>query len=267
MRLSLVLALALVLCACGGRQSPAPSDALSDPIDVIEGTLDRLAVLDAARLRAELEYYGDEGRARVDQIVLAREPGDVRIETLSPFGTTLTVFVVNAESLRYWDLQSEEFVVGAPTPEHIGLFIPFALSAADVVRVLLGAPPYDRIASSPDEYTMEWDSRRDAYRLRLPLASSQGELSVWVTHGTFTLVAARETDGEGRTVFEIRAGRFERERVGEQVLEVPRRIEFEMPREGIDISLDVTSSQWNPELVDALFELREPRGVEVQELR
>lgn len=262
-----LLALTMVtLSACGGPQRAAPPDALDDPALVLEGTLDRLSLLDAARLRAELEYYGRDGRARVEQVVLVREPGDVRIETLSPFGTTLTVFTLSGDALQFWDLQAERFIVGASRPEHIGLFIPFALSAADVVRVLLGAPPLDRVAPDPDRYTLSWDARRAAYRLRMPLAEGDGELSVWVKHETYTLVAAREVDGEGRVVFELRAGRFERERVGDAVIEVPGRLEFEMPREGVDISLDLTAAEWNPSLVDALFELREPRGVTVEVL-
>ena len=79
MRASLLALTIVTLAACGGPQRAAPPDALDDPALVLEGTLDRLSLLDAARLRAELEYYGRDGRARVCLLYTSPSPRDATL--------------------------------------------------------------------------------------------------------------------------------------------------------------------------------------------
>lgn len=261
--LSASLLFATLLIACGGRQTPPPADALTDPVILFEAVLNRLEVVETARLRATLEYYGDSGRVRVEQIVLARQPGDVRIETLSPFGPTLAVFVVNASTLSFYDTQAEEFYTGMPSRENISRLLPLRLTQDDIVRVLLGAPPLDAVDPDPHTYTMEWDAGRGAYRLRMPLSDGEGSLDVWIRHGTWTMTAAQRGGQDG---FQLLTGRLERHEVDGFSTEMPQRIEFEMPEQDVDISLDVERIELNPTLVDALFELRAPRSATVIDL-
>ena len=255
-----LLLMGLLLLACGGRQTPPPSDALRDPIEVFEATLDRFEAMSSLRMRATLEYFGDDGRVRVDQVVLARRSGDVRMETISPFGTTLSVFTMNADALVLYDLQASEYVTGAPNTANIARLIPFPLSASDLVRVLFGAPPLDAVDPDPDTYEMAWDARRGGYRLLLPLAAGDGALEVWIAHGSWTMTAARMTV-EGEIVFDLRSGRPMTVTGTTITTEMPRRIEFEMPGDGIDVTLDTESVSLDPALVDALFHVPVPRGV------
>lgn len=265
-RLATLATLAAFVVACGGRQTPAPDDAFDAPIDVFEATLDRYEALSSVRLRATLEYWGEEGRVRVDQVVLARRPGDVRVETISPFGTTLTVFATNADELVYYDLQANEFVRGRPELDHISRFLPFHLTAQDIVRVLLGAPPLDAVDPDPDTYAMEWDARRAAYRLTMPLSDDAGTLRVWIDHGSWTMVAARMTDAEGDRIFDLRSGNAEPVQGATIRTQMPTRIEFEMPGEDVDIALDVERVELDPTLPDALFTVPTPRAATTFEL-
>ena len=257
--LSLAL-LALLMLACGARQTPPPSDALDDPVAVFEATLDRFEAMSSLRMRATLEYFGEDGRVRVDQVVLARRPGDVRMETISPFGTTLSVFTMNTDALVLYDLQASDYVTGTPSTTNIARLIPFPLSAADLVRVLFGAPPLDAVDPDPHQYTMAWDARRGGYRLHMPLADDAGSLEVWIAHGSWTMTAARMTR-DGDVVFDLRSGRPMTVTGTEITTEMPRRIEFEMPMESIDVTLDTESVVLDPPLVDALFTVPVPRGV------
>ncbi|MFT4705018.1 MAG: outer membrane lipoprotein-sorting protein [Bradymonadia bacterium] len=251
------------LVACGGRQTPPPADAVEDPVVLFEAVLSRLEAVESARLRATLEYYGDSGRVRVEQVVLARQPGDVRIETLSPFGPTLAVFVANDSMLSFYDAQAEDFYTGAPSQANIARLLPMRLTQGDIVRVLLGAPPLDAVNGDPHTYTVEWDRERAAYHMRMPLADGTGDLQVWIRHGTWTMTAAERG---GRDGFLLLTGRLETHDVDGFETEMPQRIEFEMPEQDVDISLDVERIELNPTLSDALFELRAPRSATVIDL-
>ena len=257
--------LAFALLACGGRQTPAPADALTDPVDLLEAMLTRLESIESTRMRATLEYYGDGGRARVEQAVLARSPNLLRIETLSPFGTSLAVFMSDGEALTFYDLQGQTYMTGPPSPQNIARFVPFWMSADDLVRVLFGGPPLDAATPDSDEYTLEWDRREGAYRMTLPIHSG-GELILKVQHGSWTVSGATQFNTDGDQVFELRTGDFQSVAVDGFETTMPRRLRFIMETEDIDISLDVESIDMNVMLADPLFQLAPPPGVEVVHL-
>ncbi len=256
-----LLALSVVV-GCGGRQTPAPTDALTDPVELLEAMLTRLDTIESTRMRATLEYYGDGGRARVDQAVLARAPNLLRIETLSPFGTSLSVFMSDGETLTFYDLQEQTYMSGSPSTGNIARFVPFRMSADDLVRILFGGPPLDAAVSDSDQYTLEWDRRAGTYRMVLPIAAG-GELVLLVQHTTWTVSGATQYDEEGDRVFELRTGDFDAVDVDGFQTTMPRRLRFIMESEDIDISLDVESIDMNVFLADPLFQLAPPPGVEV----
>ena len=256
---------AVFVVACGGRQTPAPPDAVEDPIVLYEAMLDRLETLDTTRMRAVLEYYGEGGRARVRQVVLAGKPDRLRIETLSPFDTTLNVFIVGDGMLVYYDLQSGEYVSGASTRENVARFVPFWMTAEDLVRVLLGGPPLDAASGDLDDFVLAWDRREGAYRLTVPLADG-GALDLLVAHETWTLAGAELRDAAGDALFELRAGNFETVELAEGATTMPTRLRFVMPSERVDISLDIERVELNVDLPDALFRLEPPPGATRSEL-
>lgn len=254
--------LAVLLGACGGRQTPSPDGALTDPVELLEAMLTRLESIESSRMRATLEYYGDRGRARVEQAVLARTPNLLRVETLSPFGTSLSVFMSDGETLTFYDLQEQSYISGAPTPANIARFVPFWMTGADLVRVLFGGPPLDSAVADADTYTLEWDRRAGDYRMTLPVESG-GHLVLHVRHGSWVVSGAERRDADGDPVFELRTGDFERVSLGDSETTMPRRLRFIMEGEDIDISLDVDSIAMNVALGDALFQLAPPPGAEV----
>lgn len=253
-------ALALVVAACGGRPVPPPA---GDPLDAdaLQACIaDRLDAIESVRVRATLEYYGDDGRARIRQALVAQAPADVRMEAISPFDTTLSVLVLRDGGLRFYDLQNEQFVVGRAVPEHIGRLIPLWLTAEDIVRVMLGAPPLD--AASPTEAgEVSWDGSAGAWRWRMSGVTG-GELDVWVRHERCTFAGAHARDAAGTTTWELRTGSYETRDVDGTPIELPTRYRFLLPAERIDISLEVERRTLNPDLPEELFELAEPRGVE-----
>lgn len=256
-----LLALTLLASACGGRQTPAPADELTDPVELLEAMLTRLEAIESARMRATLEYYGDGGRARVQQAVLARTPNLLRIETLSPFDTSLAVFMVDGQTLTYYDLQAQTYMSGAPTPSNVARFVPFYMTAEDLVRVLFGGPPLDAASTDADEYTLGWDRSAGAYRMVLPLTAG-GELVLHVQHETWTVSGAAQYDSDGDPIFELRTGDFTTIEAEGLVTTMPQRLRFIMEGEDIDISLDVERIDMNVALPDALFQLAPPPGVE-----
>ncbi len=262
----LLFALTALTAACGARRVAPPDDALTDPAELFGIVAARGEGLDTVRYRATLEYYGDGGRVRIRQAVLARQPTDVRIETISPANTSLAVLVLNADELLYYDVSSELFIVGEPTPEHIGQLAPLWLTPRDIVRVLVGGAPIDDVDADPSTYALRWERRGGHYELTMPTLDG-GPLTLDVEHGTWALVGARQHDDDGELLWELRAGGLEAHVVDGEELWLPTRLRFLLPEERVDMSLDVERVDVNPSLSDRLFTLEPPRGIEVTPLR
>lgn len=254
---------AFALSACGAKQYPEPDPGVESSQALIAEVEARDALLDSSRARAVMEYFGSEGRVRVRQALLVRRPGDVRLETLSPMDSTLSVVVTNDEELTYYDLAGERAYTGAPTAQNLARLIPLWLSPSQIVDVVLGSVPFDLVGVSPDAWTLAWDTKKNAWRLDAETPEG-GSMEFWVRHDSWVLAGARAKNEDGRVMWEIRTKDFERVSDGTHATELPTRIRFVMKDENVDVSLTVKEYQMNPELPDHLFELFVP---DVEQIR
>lgn len=264
------LILAALMCAlsgmggaCNGHVRP-PDDLVTDPSIMMDHLIHRLEGLESARVRVVAEYYGGDMRgANFRQVLLVRQPNNVHIQTLSPFGQTLQMLVANAETLSLYDLEAETYYYGSPSPENLARLLPFYMTAADIVSVLLGGPPLDQIHTDRTRYSLEWDGGEGRYRMVVPLVSLDGTLELGIRHGDWTIASAKRTNAMGDLVFELRTGDFE----AVEGTAMPQRLRFLLEGDTpVDMSIEAESIELNVELPDSLFVLEAPRGVDQQSL-
>lgn len=252
-----VLLFAVAMSACAARQHPEPADPVADAETLLGHIDERAQRIQSARVRAVMEYFGGDGRVRVRQLVVVQEPGDLRLETMSPFDATLALVVTNEDDLTYYDLGNDLVYVGAPTAENLAKLIPLWLEPADIVDVVLGGVPLGSADHERSRWKVAWDGRANAWRL-FGRAREGGNLELLVRHGTWSFAGARETNETGDLKWEIRTADFTTVEDGETSTEVPMRVRFLMESEGLDVSLAISEYELNPELDDLLFEIFTP---------
>lgn len=255
--LSSLCAFALVMSACGAAQHPMPEPGIQRAEVLIEHVQQREQLLHSARAEAVMEYFGNDGRVRVRQALLARRPGNFRLETLSPMDSTLAVVVTNDTELTYYDLADEKAYTGAPTAQNLARLIPLWLSPAQIVHVVLGSVPFDVVDAAPDAWSVAWDGKKNAWRLDADTLDG-GTMQFWVRNESWVLAGARARDSSDNVLWEIRTADFERVSDGENDTELPKRIRFLMNDEDLDVSLTVKRYEINPDLGEYLFELFVP---------
>jgi outer membrane lipoprotein-sorting protein len=254
-----------VLAGCGAAPIRPPADALTSAAPLWQAIDARDDQAVTARIRASVEVFSADGRARVRQVLLVGGPGRFRIETLSPVDTTLSVIACDGERLIYYDVDGGRFYAGAPTAQNLARVARLPLDPTDLTRLLLGGPPVDPSTQAAADWALAWDEQLGAYRLRRTEPDA-GRLDVWVRHASWTTVAARLTDAAGGRRLELTSADVRPVESDGVRIDVARRLRIVMPHEQVDLSIEVDRYDLNPNLPPTLFSIAPPRGITVESL-
>lgn len=256
---TLALSALLILSACP-KDIPPPSNAIKDYGLLRAASEARVEQFISARFKdVTLDYYGKDERIKVRQLILARPPGDLRIQTKLPGSDELlNVLVSNAQTFAMHQRDTNTFYTGSPSRENINKLLPVDLSAKDVVRVMLGGAPWDRLDRQGGTPAMRWDRQKGLYVVETTSPSGD-TLCLELRHTDFALIEVKETNKAGKLVYHYTTDDWKRY----EELSLPQYRRFVWPAKQLDFSIDVGQTQVNVDLPDTLFELDPPAGSEI----
>ncbi|MEM1347028.1 MAG: hypothetical protein AAGI01_00630 [Myxococcota bacterium] len=263
--------LRVVMCgvvACSAlacRDIPPPDNEIKNIVILKDAIFARVEHVGGVRFKeVVLEYFDEQQRIKVRQLILAQEPDELRVQTKLP-GTEelVSVLVSNGERFAMHQRDSNTYYTGRPTREHINELLPLDLSASDVVRVMLGGAPWERFLQegSPETWALRWDGKTGRYDVSVKTRAG-GSLSMQVRHEDFAVVEVRERGPRGRLIYAYTTKDWRR--YGTASLPEYRR--FVWPAKNLDFSLDVGETQVGVSLPESLFNLPAPAGSEVIDL-
>lgn len=238
------------LAGCPRPRIPQPPDALTDAEAVLQLATARLSPIQSVSVEARASYYADGVARKGKVIVLARRPASLHFSTLSPTDDLLGVLASDGERFMSFERGGEECYVGRACPENVGRMLPLVMEPAAVVDVLLGGAP---VIAHHDE-SVSWDASAGAYRVEL---QGEGGLveRLWIRHGTGAVQRAElRRAGE----LELRLTFSDFAPAGEH--ELPRTLQFEMPRGGVDLKIKYRDVDVNTEIADDAFSIPCPAG-------
>lgn len=258
--LSLAIMCLALLTGCP-KSYPPPENPIEAP-DVLRGAIDaRVETFKSVRYKeVVLDYFGDGERVKVRQLLLVKQPHDLRIQTRMPGSDEiLNILVSDGETFAMHKRDTNEYYSGPATKENVARLLPVDLSAADVARVMLGGAPWDRFAEG-EEPNLQWDSKKGHYRYSASV--DDGTLTMWVRHTDYAVVEVEEKNAAGDEIYRYTTDDWERHGPGA----LPDYRRFVWPERDLDFSMDVGETQVNIELPDILFELAPPPGSKILRL-
>lgn len=136
------LAVAALWLAASCAVLPAPHhSAPPDPDTVRHRLLQDEAATRTVRGLARLEFAGPNGSGSAAQAIVVALPDRVRMETLTPLGTTALVATLRATEVRVHSLLQREYAIGRATQETLGRLVRVPVPPDLLVRLLAGLPP------------------------------------------------------------------------------------------------------------------------------
>lgn len=264
-RFGLFLSFCLIASTgCRWARIPPPDNALESPDQIREAIQARTDELRSARFkRVTLDYFGRDERVKLRQLILVERPAKLRVQTRIP-GTEeiMSLLTVDGNNFSLHERKSNKYYTGAPTPHNISRLLPVNLSAPDVVGVLLGSAPWEKIESFDRKTRLEWNGRRGEYQLTF--WDRRGHrLKVFVRHDPFLVTKVAERDDEGELLYRYTTEDWRR--FDGRLFPEFRR--FVWPERDADFSLTTGQIEVNPKLPTTLFSFPAPPGSETIRLK
>lgn len=141
---SLVLLAAVVLGAGCATALPPPREPVSeDARRALALLIRRWHAFSDFRALAEIVVQQGSRRQRLTGVLLAKAPGSVRFEALSPFGQPLLLATVHEGRFVSYNVTTKEATIGPATAESTAHLLSLPLDPDDLVGVIVGraVPP------------------------------------------------------------------------------------------------------------------------------
>ena len=262
-----LLLLTLALAALPGcpRDLPPPTNAITDPLELRSAIDARQRKVSSARFKeVVLDYFGkapdgSSQRIKVRQLILVDDHDRLLVQTRMPGGDDIVQRLVSdGRTFAMHNRQTNQYFTGKPTRANVNRLLPVDLSARDVVHVMLGGAPWDRMARDGGRGELKWDHRAGQYVLASKTATG-GELELHVRPTDYAVVSLTERDKKGTLIYAYTTDDWQR--MG--AISLPRYRRFVWPARDLDFSLDVGETQLNAEFPDTLFSFPPPTGSQI----
>jgi outer membrane lipoprotein-sorting protein len=180
----LFLLVPLLLSACAGR--PTLPSVTPPAEEVFQQVSARREALHGLKGLAYVKLSSPEKSLSGQQVLFARLPGDLRVETLSPLGTPLLYIVTDGKEIRLYVPEENRYYQGAFEPRALSFAFPLALYPEEMVAFLLGGVP----RMEPEKLSLRPDAKEGLWVLGLD-SPSRGESQIlWVHPESFHILRA-----------------------------------------------------------------------------
>lgn len=209
---------------------------------------------------ATVEQVTRGKRIRGRVYVMFERPSTIRLDTMSPADTPLSILVADSQRFELLDVGGNVFYTGPPSSCNVAKLLSIPMSPEAVVDILSGIPPLIEATERRVEF------KPKGYHL-LTLQAPTGDLTqtVQMVSGMMGTAAIRSVVWRGDSMlYDLRFR--EHSALGHPAVPLPREIQFTMPSEGTTVTLRYGHVEIDPDLDADIFDIDPPAGLPVHPL-
>ncbi|WP_425158212.1 hypothetical protein [Candidatus Binatus sp.] len=182
-------------------QNPAPisgQDELKFQVQkAIAALVDRDRRLASVQSPAVMEYTAGTQHLKAKEEIVAKRPGNLRVEAMSPFGVAL-LLAAQGPDLTIFEPSQNRFMRGQANADTLYKYVRIPMAPTDAVGLLIGlAPPAFDLGNDPDTVSKDGDMIVATFG-----KSASGTHQLGFSDGNLAMV--RETGADGRINYEVR---------------------------------------------------------------
>jgi outer membrane lipoprotein-sorting protein len=202
---------------------------------------------------AQVKVSSPEKSFSNQEVLFARRPGFLRVESLSPLGTPLFYLVTDGKEIRLYDPGENRYYRGGWRNDALSFALPLTLPSEEVVLFLLGGVPL----MDPESISLRPETQEGLWILDLR-SSARGERQTLWVHPRFFYIVRADLQRPGSS-YQLFYSDF---RPVKEIL-FPHEMRLFAADRKIRISVEFSEVDLNPEWKDQDFSLPVPRGATV----
>jgi outer membrane lipoprotein-sorting protein len=202
---------------------------------------------------AQVKVSSPEKSFSNQEVLFARRPGFLRVESLSPLGTPLLFLVTDGKEIRLYNPGENKYYRGNWRSDSLSFALPLALPPEEVVLFLLGGVPL----TNQEAISLRSESKEGLWILDLRSPEGNEAQTLWVHPQTFHILRA-ELKRPG-SCYRLVYADF---RPVKEIL-FPHQMRLFADNQKLRISAEFPEVHLNPEWGDQDFSLPVPPGATV----
>ncbi len=250
-------ALFIISCTVPQPKPVLPIVRVKNTDDLFERTKAANPVHDVLRGQARVSVSSLSDNYRVTEMVFAKRPSFLRLETVGPLGQTLLFLATDLKKVFIYSPTENRYYSGLASKKNLSLLVPLPFKAADIIELLQGRVDLDNYFPK----SMSFDELKGIYELTVsPLESGRGMALLTVDGRTFSILAMKLYDSENNLIIDGTFRDFE----APTNTAVPMTMAYKVPDEGtfVKIGIEYADVDVNAPIDDSRFVLDPPRGVQ-----
>jgi outer membrane lipoprotein-sorting protein len=205
---------------------------------------------------ARIEIRSGEDSYPIKAAIIAKKPGNLRIETIPLIGPPDFFMVMNKGTLKVFYPNRDLFYIGKATQKHLITFLPLAISPHTMISFLMGSYP----ENIPLNDEVSWYGRpvNTLYRLDL-IENGITRQSYWVDPNGHYLIRVDSFDSDGELSYSVDYRDFKK--VGK--VDYPQELSFKACADSRCQSGRIRYSdiELTPDIDDTVFDIMAPPGI------
>jgi hypothetical protein len=190
------LTLTLALAGCAGRTPMPPLASYDSPEAALRALAATTPGTQAVTATARIEISHNGNRYPLKVAVMMKRPALLRVESIPLLGPPDFYLSVADGELRVFLPGTGVFYKGRATAWNISRFFPVSMPAADLVSLLMGAPPN----GADETQSLQGDQEEGLYRIDYFTAGRKVS-SLWIEPEDGRLIRFRRFTEEGTVVY------------------------------------------------------------------
>lgn len=213
-------------------------------------------VVESLRGVANISVSSISGDYNVTEIILAKKPGFLRLESLGPLGQTILFLATNNKRVYIYSPMENRFYFGLASKKNLSMIIPLPFKSTDIVEIIQGKIDLSKYFP----LKMSFDLEKEQYHLTLsPEDGTRGMAFLTVDARTFFTTEMKLYDRGNNLIIDGTFSNFRK--VGKYTF--PMKLKYRVPKNSvfIDIKIDYDDIKLNTPIEESRFSMIPPRGV------
>lgn len=214
-------------------------------------------VLESIRGVAEISVSSKRDKYKITEIILAKRPGYLRLESLGPLGQTVLFLATDNKRIYIYSPLENRFYFGLASKKNLSMIVPLPFKSTDVVEIIQGKIDHSKYFPSK----MTFDLEKEEYTLTImPEDRTRGMAYLNVDARTFFVTGMKLYDRYNNLIIDGAFSNFRK--IDKNIF--PMNLKYRVPSDlvFVEIEIEYQDVKLNTPIEESRFSMTPPHGVQ-----